>query len=283
MKAKNQNERPSDDMIFKVYAESDVRDPQQFTPEYHRHPYCEIIFVEGGDCIFFDGSRAYGLKRGDIIFVPQGLSHMTRYPHGPCKKTSLFFRREDVTEDIVALLPGGEKFFGDLHILQIPELSFNRLNSLTADMDREDTIADRQSAPMKKAMLQQLFLTCSRECNILDDIPADIPSSDPQILKAAKYMNTSYAEKLSLEAIAAASGYSASYFSKKFRQVTGMSVHRYLMAVRMRKAALQLVSTDDSITMIALRCGFADSNYFKDAFRREFGQSPREYRKASRP
>lgn len=40
-----------------------------------------------------------------------------------------------------------------------------------------------------------------------------------------------------------------------------------------------LLSTDDSITKIALACGFSGSNYFKDLFRREMGCSPREYRR----
>ena len=39
------------------------------------------------------------------------------------------------------------------------------------------------------------------------------------------------------------------------------------------------LSTTDTITQIALRCGFSDSNYFKDAFKKKYGLTPREYRK----
>ena len=35
---------------------------------------------------------------------------------------------------------------------------------------------------------------------------------------------------------------------------------------------------DDTITQIALRCGFSDSNYFKDVFKKKYGVTPREYR-----
>ena len=44
------------------------------------------------------------------------------------------------------------------------------------------------------------------------------------------------------------------------------------------RAALELLSTQDSITEIALRNGFSDSNYFKDAFKKMYGVSPRAYR-----
>ena len=34
-----------------------------------------------------------------------------------------------------------------------------------------------------------------------------------------------------------------------------------------------------NVTEIAIRCGFNDGNYFGDAFRKEFGLSPLQYRK----
>jgi len=37
--------------------------------------------------------------------------------------------------------------------------------------------------------------------------------------------------------------------------------------------------SSDSITTIALRCGFSDSNYFKDSFKKKYGVTPRTYRK----
>ena len=42
-----------------------------------------------------------------------------------------------------------------------------------------------------------------------------------------------------------------------------------------------LLIPDNSITKIAMLCGFGSSNYFKDLFRASTGRSPREYRKHS--
>lgn len=36
--------------------------------------------------------------------------------------------------------------------------------------------------------------------------------------------------------------------------------------------------SDDSVTDIAFRCGFGDSNHFSTLFRREFDWSPRDIR-----
>ena len=67
--------------------------------------------------------------------------------------------------------------------------------------------------------------------------------------------------------------------SQKFREAAGVSVHEYLVFIRLQRAALELMTTDDSVTDIALRCGFSGGNYFKDAFKKKYGVTPSEYRK----
>ena len=86
-------------------------------------------------------------------------------------------------------------------------------------------------------------------------------------------------EPISAADIASAAGFSPNYLSKRFREAAGIGVHEYLMFVRLQHAALDLVSTGDSITEIALRSGFSDSNYFKDAFKKKYGVTPSAYRK----
>ena len=83
-----------------------------------------------------------------------------------------------------------------------------------------------------------------------------------------------------IAAIAAAAGFSPNHLSKRFRETAGIGVHEYLVFVRLQHAALELITTGDTITQIALRCGFSDSNYFKDVFKKKYGMTPRDYRKA---
>lgn len=60
---------------------------------------------------------------------------------------------------------------------------------------------------------------------------------------------------------------------KEIRTKTGC-----ISRIHIEHAAAELISTDDTITQIALRCGFSDSNYFKDVFKKKYGVTPREYR-----
>jgi AraC family L-rhamnose operon regulatory protein RhaS len=65
---------------------------------------------------------------------------------------------------------------------------------------------------------------------------------------------------------------------RQLKQQTGLTPQRYLNRVRLMKARHLLRHSDESITDIAYRCGFGDSNHFSTLFRREFSWSPRDIR-----
>mgnify|MGYP002529753669 CR=1 FL=1 len=102
---------------------------------------------------------------------------------------------------------------------------------------------------------------------------------DADILLATKYIYNNFRKPLTLEDVSSVASLSPTYFSKKFKLITGMGFKEYLNYVRLKHAQTALLTTDSSITDIALEYGFNDSNYFKDLFKKVYGKSPREYRK----
>ena len=52
-----------------------------------------------------------------------------------------------------------------------------------------------------------------------------------------------------------------------------------LTKVRLRKVAELLTDSSNSMSSIATECGFSSANYMTELFKREYGLSPREYRK----
>ena len=107
----------------------------------------------------------------------------------------------------------------------------------------------------------------------------ELNTTDHQLLQAANYINTHYMNTISTSDVARAVGFSPNYLSRKFRTTAGIGLHEYIVFVRLYHAAQELLSTNDSITTIALRCGYSDSNYFKDSFKKKYGVTPRAYRK----
>lgn len=277
--ANRKSVRKTEKMIDKIYAESKVKKSGYIMPSHHCHPYYELFYIENGACRFFIDNNMYDLHTGDFMLIPPQVFHYTRYLFGDCKRNIIFFRGEDLGDSVKQLLPQQTDFFSEIRIFQVPEAHQDQIAALLLQMVREEKIDDERSFLMLQTLLQELFLLCSRECRFQQDMPANIHTTDRQIIQAAQFISRHYMEHITSSDIAVAADYSPNYLSRKFREATGIGVHEYLNLIRLQHAALELTTTDDSVTEIALRCGFSDSNYFKDAFKKKYGITPRAYRK----
>lgn len=93
-----------------------------------------------------------------------------------------------------------------------------------------------------------------------------------------KYVEQHYAEPLSIEKMAQASGLSQSHFMKFFKQTFGTTFTAYLNDYRLAMASRLLLASEDTILTVAAECGFENLSYFNRVFKRKFGMTPREFR-----
>ena len=96
--------------------------------------------------------------------------------------------------------------------------------------------------------------------------------------KAAHFIVENYQNNISLEDISRYVHLSPEYFSKKFKQDTGVGFREYLVKIRLQHAARLLLTTTMSVTDIAFSCGFNSSNYFSNTFTKVMGMPPAKYR-----
>lgn len=73
-------------------------------------------------------------------------------------------------------------------------------------------------------------------------------------------------------------GMSRTQLFNKIKALTGISTSRFIRSVRLDQARQLLLSTTLSITEIAFKVGFKDSNFFSTCFREAYGVSPRKFR-----
>ena len=272
-------EKLENNSLRRVLVECQLREEGFVMSSHHCHSFFEIYYVDRGNCRFMVENNIYDLRQGDFLLIPPDVLHYTRYLDGPCKKYGIYFRSDDISPQVSAAMPGGSSFFQETRIFQLPDAHHYQAELLLDRMLTEEKIEDSRTEAMLYLQLQELLLFCSRNCSFLQEIPANIRTTDRQIVLAARYISDHYMEPISAADIASAAGFSPNYLSKRFREAAGIGVHEYLMFVRLQHAALDLVSTGDSITEIALRSGFSDSNYFKDAFKKKYGVTPSAYRK----
>ena len=99
--------------------------------------------------------------------------------------------------------------------------------------------------------------------------------------EAAKtYLATHLGENVRLDEVAATVNASPFNFARIFHEQTGLPIHRYLTQLRLR-AALERLPDADDITSLALELGFSSHSHFTEVFRREFGETPSDFRNRS--
>ncbi len=247
----------------------------------HYHNYFEVYYLLSGRCRFLLKDSVYHLEKGDLVFVaPRELHHSLYYPNSTCEIYTLYFKKEHLdintlqdwipTQSFLAL----HSFMGS-----IPTLYQDTFQEQLARMQSENAFADEYSNAFLGCYLQEIILFLIRHSVLNEKEPEMLNSKDEAILIATKYIYKNFRQPLTLETVSNVASLSPTYFSKKFKQVTGMGFKQYLNSVRLKFAQAALLNTTNSITDIALEYGFNDSNYFKDIFKKTYGKSPREFRK----
>ena len=87
------------------------------------------------------------------------------------------------------------------------------------------------------------------------------------------YIREHFMESLDVETIATYAGFSRYYFSRQFKEVTGMTVMQYVTFLRCRHAR-ELLEEGVSVSRTAIECGFTELSYFTKVFKRQYGILP---------
>ena len=86
-------------------------------------------------------------------------------------------------------------------------------------------------------------------------------------------------QRISIEDMARRCGMSPRNFSRRYAETMGVPPAKAIEAMRVDAARTRLVTTDDSIKMVAVDCGFGDDERMRRAFLRHINTAPSAYRK----
>lgn len=118
----------------------------------------------------------------------------------------------------------------------------------------------------------------SERHDIVKNYTGKAPSADG-IIRASKYMDANFSQKINLEDCAKQANLSTVYFHKLFTEIMGKTPREYLLDRRMSEAMDMLVSTQYELSRIAYECGFGSQSYFNSVFKERTGFTPGDYRK----
>ncbi|HJZ78817.1 MAG TPA: AraC family transcriptional regulator [Pyrinomonadaceae bacterium] len=101
-----------------------------------------------------------------------------------------------------------------------------------------------------------------------------------RINRVIDYLRENLDRQVKLEELARVACFSEFHFHRIFGAVSGETINNFTNRLRLEKAARLLRYSDQSLTEIALDCGFSSSATFSRAFRQVYDTSPSQFRKS---
>ncbi len=108
----------------------------------------------------------------------------------------------------------------------------------------------------------------------------EVTGNERIIHQICDIIESEYASELYLDRVAEQIYLSPAYISRIFKKSTGMNFVKYLNDVRLKKAASLLLEADYPINEISKKVGFSDVSYFCSCFKKKYGMTTVQYRRA---
>ncbi len=108
--------------------------------------------------------------------------------------------------------------------------------------------------------------------------PVAYRRDESRLRRVETFMRENLSAPLSLEDLAREAGFSRFHLVRMYKKAYGETPFRRLTRLRIELALNLLSKSDESVTQIALRCGYDSPPHFAVVFRRSVGVSPTTYR-----
>lgn len=107
-------------------------------------------------------------------------------------------------------------------------------------------------------------------------------SDERRISTAIRFIEMHVSEDIELDRLAVIADMSKYHFLRTFRRTVGVTPYQFVLAMRLRRAAVRLISSAEPVAAIAFDVGFGDLSTFNARFKRQFGVSPASFRSRER-
>ena len=231
----------------------------------HYHSFYEIYYLEQGVCHYLIEGKLFEMDQGDIVFIPKGQIHKTSYDDVHSRLlincSDKYLKNADISE---AFVYRNEKYSREIF-------------SIMKKIEEEYLRGDKFSQSLIKGYMQQLLAVVYRTENRYKNTRLQ----KKYVQKALDMLEVNFTHEITLSALADEFGISIEHFSRIFKKETGLGFNEYLSLLRLKKAESILKQNgNETIADIAFSCGFNDSNYFCEKFKKIYGMSPLKYRKS---
>ena len=253
--------------------------------QVHWHSYGEILLVGPGKTNIYKVNRnTYNLSEGDFVLAWPMETHAIIDAD---REKSLVIQFSNTFMNSLLDLRRIMQFYRNLHVIcrnSHPKLAA-KLQTLSYEM-KDIFFSEEENRELRCCILLMRFiltldehrdefaseLSFGARNSVTDDVMR-------RMLMVTDYIkNNLTADDLSQAAMADKAGVSKDYFSRIFKNFTGLNYSKWLNMVRLEKATELLAQSEKSLTEVAMLSGFRSIPSFNRVFHDEKGMAPGEYR-----
>lgn len=216
-----------------------------------------MYFLEKGSCHYFIDNDTYEVQAGDIVLIPEGVIHKTMYGESGAKRRLIYCDSGYIPTAVIPYFPSILYMYRNKKVTE-------RVLEIFDAVEREYFFCDEFSKDVLSHYMHLLFFLLAR--NI--DVEAPRRVGNIYTTQTIAYIKENYSEDIRLSDLAVRCSVSSEHLSRVFKKDTGFGISEYLSIIRLQQAQQLLRSTQTlSVSEIATKCGFADSNYFSKKFK----------------
>ena len=270
-------------MLDENYEVSETEGEPVGAASLHYHNFYEIIYVMEGECASLAEDKIYPLHRGDFLLINRNVMHK----YQPVEKKQVSSKRIIlwITDGMLERLGEGQMdlaacFQGEAaKVCHFPVYYEELLRGYLLKLAMSQVL-DREPPGTKQVMdrgyLLLFFSYLNALCRVGEYFSTEELVGNPLVEQVSAYIDGHMEESITLDRLAEHVHMSKYYFLRKFKEMTGVTVHTFLTDKRLIRAC-QGLREGKNITQVWQSCGFADYSSFLRNFKTAYGVAPGRY------
>lgn len=245
-----------------------------------------LFFMYSGTLDILVENRRYTLTDGDALIIPSGFKYrlISVQKKATCIGVNFDYTKNNASKS-KPIVPMEEKSFIPSMQLEVvkfedsgefnSEAFIKNARSVTSkflDLESEYSCRRLHSELITSGLLTEILTTFFRMMREKEK------SNETFIRIVLDYIKKNLSKPISNTDVAAAFNMHPNYISTLVKSYTGMSLHKYLLHLRIHRALDLLKSDIATVGEVAEKCGFVDIYHFSKAFKKIVGVCPSKYR-----
>lgn len=242
---------------------------------------CRIFYAEEGQARIYINAEQCILEKGSLFYCPGGSIYriqaqpelrlicinfdLTR-SHRQDSQPFPICMRQELWDSMTVYRENLEDspFLNSFLLIKDASAWYESIKELVREFDKNDQLSSLLCGSLLKTLLLRLHQTGR-------------PELPPKLQLVQEFIRTNYKEPISNKQLGELTGYHEYYLNRTFKSYTGLTLHEFLVKVRMEQAAYLILNTQLPLSVIAEEVGIRSYPHFSSCFKEFYGCSPARF------